>query len=449
MRRDRPADCVLRALPEGTQNVGMGGATTGPAVTAATAVTAERGRILHALLKDVEALADVSVGAIRAEIPAYEACDERFLQDVHDQVVRHYRANLVSFLEDRDVTVEDIAFTRAAASRRARIGFALEDYLGAYRVGQQVLWDAVVACAGDSPLGHEAALTLATPVMRYADFASTFAARAYVDFQQYVVADADRERRDLLEHLLGGELPQQGPLLSAAQGFGIGPETRMVVVAAVPVEPEDASGAPHAASAAIAGCGLGGRQTLVVVRQSEIVAVPVLCPGTDEAAVCDRLEQLGEQLRRERLPLTMGISTVADGVSELPRAYGEAREALSCLAVGDEGGLAALPRLRPFEYLAMRADATARRLVDPQLRAFLDDDRDRGGVLTSTLRTFAASDLNLRVAAEALQVHQNTAQYRLNRIEERTARNPRRIADLVDLLVAIELDRCDCPAPGA
>jgi hypothetical protein len=79
--------------------------------------------------------------------------------------------------------------------------------------------------------------------------------------------------------------------------------------------------------------------------------------------------------------------------------------------------------------------------ADPQLRAFLEDDRDRGGVLTSTVRTFAASDLNLRVAAETLQIHQNTAQYRLNRIEERTGRNPRCIADLVDLLVAIELDR--------
>jgi sugar diacid utilization regulator len=85
------------------------------------------------------------------------------------------------------------------------------------------------------------------------------------------------------------------------------------------------------------------------------------------------------------------------------------------------------------------------------VRAFLDEDRDRGGVLTSTVRTFASSDLNLRVAAEALQVHQNTAQYRLNRIEERTGRNPRRIADLIDLLVAIELDRCGCraaPPPG-
>ena len=50
------------------------------------------------------------------------------------------------------------------------------------------------------------------------------------------------------------------------------------------------------------------------------------------------------------------------------------------------------------------------------------------------------------MAAERLQVHPNTAQYRLRRIEERTGRNPRRIADLLDLLVAIALNDAIAPA---
>jgi sugar diacid utilization regulator len=74
------------------------------------------------------------------------------------------------------------------------------------------------------------------------------------------------------------------------------------------------------------------------------------------------------------------------------------------------------------------------------VRTFLDEDRARGDALTQTIRAVAAADLNLRVAAERLQVHPNTAQYRLRRIEERTGRNPRRIADLLELLVAIALD---------
>jgi DNA-binding PucR family transcriptional regulator len=147
----------------------------------------------------------------------------------------------------------------------------------------------------------------------------------------------------------------------------------------------------------------------------------------------------GPHLKGEGKPLAVGVSTVAAGVVELSRAYLEARAAHERLA-GQPGGVA-IPRLTPFEYLMLRADETTRRVVDPSLREFLDEDLTRGGVLSSTVQAFARADLNLRAAAEQLHVHPNTAQYRLHRIEQRTGRNPRRVADLLDLLVAITLER--------
>jgi hypothetical protein len=401
------------------------------------AVRAERGRILSSLANRLDSLTDAGVDAICAEIPAYQALNPHSLSDVSDQVKQHYQANIDSLLDEREVTLEDISFVRGAATRRARAGFALEDYMNAYRVGRQVLWEAVTNEAGETPEGHEAALTIATPVMMYIDFASTHAGRAYVEFQQYVVADADRERRDLLEHLLSGEMPGGGPLLASAQTYGISRDARMVVATAIPVGRSLDSDVPHAASAAIARAGFYEAHTLVVVRQAEIVAVPVLGPGADEAELCDSLEGVQQLLRREGMPLAMGVSTMAAGVHELPRAYSEARSALELL--NDEGGVAALSRLSPFQYLALNADDTATRLVDNGLRRFLDEDRDRGGVLTATIRAFADADLNLKVAAGQLQIHPNTARYRLGRVEEQTGRNPRRISDLVDLLVGIAL----------
>jgi sugar diacid utilization regulator len=400
-------------------------------------VCAERRRILVTLVDELDDLVASAVVALRAEIPAYREAGPRFVEDLRDQVRSHFAVKLAALLEDRMVTLEDIAFVRAAATRRARAGFALEDYLNAFRVGQQAFWEAVVACAGQTPLGQAAALTLAGPLMRYCDFASTHAAHAYVEYQQYMVADADRERRDLLEHLLAGEMPTRGPLVAAAQAHGIAADARMLVAAAVTVNAGDAD-APHIGSAAIACAGLHDAKTLVVVRQTEIVAILVLGADADPCRLCDRVDALQRRLRSEGIALAMGVSTVAAGVGELPRAYQEAHVALS--GVADEGGVEALARLTPFDYLALHADDTARRLVDPRLRAFLEDDRRRGGALTQTIRAVAAADLNLRVAAERLQVHPNTAQYRLRRIEERTGRNPRRIADLLDLLVAIALD---------
>jgi DNA-binding PucR family transcriptional regulator len=61
-------------------------------------------------------------------------------------------------------------------------------------------------------------------------------------------------------------------------------------------------------------------------------------------------------------------------------------------------------------------------------------------VLRDTIRAPAAADPRLGRAAERLQVHPNTAQNRLRRIEERTGRNPRAVGDLIELPVAIELE---------
>jgi PucR C-terminal helix-turn-helix domain/GGDEF-like domain len=401
-------------------------------------VRAERRRIVLTLLDGLDDLVERAVVALRAEIPAYRDGGERFVDDLRDSVRAHFRVKLDALLEERMLTLEDIGFVRAAATRRARAGYALEDYLNAFRVGQQAFWEAVLDAAGESPFGHEAALTLAGPLMRYCDFAATHAARAYVEYQQYMVADADRERRDLLEHLLAGEMPARGPLVAAAQAHGIATGARMLVAAAVALDPCADGDAPHVGSAAIACAGLHDAKTLVVVRQTEIVAVLVLGADADPCRMCDRVDALQERLRREGIVLAMGVSTVAAGVRDLPRAYQEAHVALA--GVRADGGVAALARLSPFDYLALQADSTARRLVNPRLRAFLDEDRRRGRILTATITALAAADLNVRLAAERLQVHPNTLQYRLRRIEERTGRNPRHIADLLDLLLAIALD---------
>lgn len=433
----------------------MSGGFSTETLTGSETVRVQRTRILSELLDHLAELADTAVQTMRAEIPAYAAQDENFLADVRDQVVRHYRSTLAVLLEDRTVTLDDIAFARRAAMRRARAGVALADYINAFRVGQQVFWGSVLRRAGHSAAGHEAALSLAAPIMRYCDFASTHAANAYMEFQHYAAAEAVRESRDLLETLLAGGAPARGRQLAAAQAYGLGPDTRaplLVVVAVllgpralgavtggnpVTTGPDRGVDARHVTCAAISRAGTNGTRTLSVVRQSEIVAIPALGPGGDPEELCDRLQAVRENLMGEGIVLAMGISTVVPGTAGIPQAYDEARTVLEFLP--EDGGVAALPRLSPFQYLAMRADDTARHLVDPRITALLSEDRARGGVLTATIRAFAAADLNLRASAERLQIHPNTAQYRLRRIQERTGRSLRRISDLLDLLVAIAL----------
>jgi DNA-binding PucR family transcriptional regulator len=70
---------------------------------------------------------------------------------------------------------------------------------------------------------------------------------------------------------------------------------------------------------------------------------------------------------------------------------------------------------------------------------FVAEDVADGGVLTATLLEYVNSDFNAKLTAERLYVHPNTARYRLGRIEERTGCDLRRVADVMDLLIAVTL----------
>src|SRR5687767_5954967 len=108
----------------------------------------ERLRILCAMKERVEHVTESALAVMRAEIPAYAVQDEHFFEDVRHQVLSHYRVQLALLAGERSFASEEVAFSRAAAMRRAREGFALEDYISAFRVGRQVFWEALRDCAG-------------------------------------------------------------------------------------------------------------------------------------------------------------------------------------------------------------------------------------------------------------------------------------------------------------
>jgi sugar diacid utilization regulator len=293
-----------------------------------------------------------------------------------------------------------------------------------------------VESARAGPAEEHLTVGFASQLLRHVDYAATNAAQSYVEFRQYGLADADRERRDLLEHLLEGRLPEQGALAAAAQRYGLGATTPALVAVAVS-RGTAGDDAPTLAGASLAHAGLQEATSLVVIRQSEIVAVMALGRDHDPDEVIVRVVAAQKRLGASGTPVAIGVSTIAAGVGDLPQAYQEASVAVRFVATD---GVAALSRLSPFEYMALTADTTARRMVDTGLVEFLRDDRSRGGALVATVRAYAETDMRLKETAARLHVHPNTAKYRLNRIEELTGLDPRGFTDLHALLVAIALD---------
>ena len=295
------------------------------------------------------------------------------------------------------------------------------------------MWDAVV----DARAPADDVLATAGALLGYVDIATTEASGAFLEAQQLLLADGDRVRRDLLEDLLAGREPGTAAGLAAARDAGLDASASCVVVAALPTAPADDEGALRRAANALAAALRDSLSSpLAVTRHGEIVLVRAIRDGERPALVAP-LERASAGQGTSALALAVGVSTVQRGLSTLGDAYREASLAVGQMAAA--GGVLSLADLTPFEYLTLRDDAVARRMIDPRIERFVAEDRARGGSLIRTLVAYADADLNAKAAAEALLIHVNTAHHRLGRIAERTGRDLRRLSDVIDLLIAIRL----------
>lgn len=387
-----------------------------------------------ALDQRLEDLTDEATARIIGEIPAYRGIDAQMRRDIREHVFSHLRASLDTLTSDRDVTREDLLFVRPHAARRVR-RVSVADFVQAFYVGERVLWDAALALAHDDD-SRRAALAFASHLPRYFEVATTHAAEVYVEAQQELAATGERIRRDLLEDLLAGRELEPGPRLDAARAAGLQRDSSVLVVLATPcASPADEELLRGAASALARAAG-GASRPLAVVRREEIV---VVFPADDRApaALAPRLGDVQGRLAGGGMPLAITVSTVVAKLAHIPDAYREAR-ALR-LACGPEPGLASMSEMSAFEYLTLRPDATARRLIAPAIHEFVTQDAREGAPLITTLRAYVDCDLNARRAAEQLHIHVNTAHYRLGRIAERTRSDLRRVGDLIEILIAARL----------
>jgi sugar diacid utilization regulator len=392
-------------------------------------------------------LAAQTLERIRAAIPAYAAIsDPAILADVTQHVAENHDVLRLSLLRGRPVSEEDLAFIRPHAALRARRGVPVADFLHAFRIGHWVIWDAIVELAEEDEEVRAAALLAASLVIEFIDHASTHAAQSYVEAQQLLLAEGDRVRRDLLEDLLAGREPAPGPRLSAARGAGLDSGGRCALLVAVPVcALEDEIEFRSAASALARAVG-GAVRPLTVVRQDEIVIVRAL--GTQEVqTISEPVERATRELAAGGMRLAVGISPMFETTAGLPEAYRDACVAVESL--GSEGGVLALADLSAFDYLTLRADPTAKRLLSPAIQRFVDEDAAAGGALTTTLLEYAAANLNAKVAAQRLFIHVNTAHHRLARIEEKTGCDLRDLADVQELLIAIKIASGRAATPGS
>jgi sugar diacid utilization regulator len=395
----------------------------------------------EALEQRVDELADEATERICTEIPAYRKAGDQLRGDVRAHIVAHLQASIATLGAERDVTREDLLFVRPHAARRAK-RVPLSEFVQAFYVGERVLWDTAIALAHDDE-SQRAVLAFASRLPRYFEVATTHAAEVYLETQEELAATGERIRRDLLEDLLAGRELEPGPRLDAARAAGLRDDSAFVVISATPCVSPGEEQVMRGAAASLARAAGGGASPLAVVRRDEIVLV---MPVTDDlpATVVPRLEEIQRRLAGAGLPLAVAVSTKVRGLGQVPDAYREANTIRA--ARNSAPGVVALSALSAFEFLTIRPDPTASRLIAPAVHEFVAQDAQEGGSLIATLREYVACDLNARRAAENLHIHVNTAHYRLARIAERTGLDLRRVDDLVEILIAARLSDAELVA---
>jgi hypothetical protein len=348
-------------------------------------------------------------------------------------------AILRAIAEQRSFDRDDVAFLWPHIRRRTEAGVSEGDMLAVVRIFQRVLWDAIVELAGDDEEGRAAALILARPLIDYIDVLSDTVNKAYLEAGEAMTSHATKVRSELMELLLSGTPPAPGATLNAARAAGLEESAQLLVLVAR--GPSAAVGEPtlRVAANALARAAGNVSEPLAVVRDDEVVVIlPTRAHDTESIAA--RLGETQRRLLERGIPLAIGASTVHEGLDDIPAAYADA-----CLAleqVRESGGVLALSGLGVLDYLILRAgDRTAWRLVPAAVRGFVEDDARGGGVLSDTLLAYVACDLSVKLAAEQLFVHPNTAHYRLAKIEARTGCAVRNLRDVQLLTIAIRLQR--------
>jgi hypothetical protein len=393
-------------------------------------------RLLAGFEARADEIAEEIAAASVAEVPGFGSARSAA---VHDEIRTLARRHLDAFLHAARTggppSPEVLAAARERAVDRAREMVPLAALLHSYLIAQRVISAAIAAEAGPDARSRGAALELTARTFDYNIATTAAMADAYVEAVQGDLAELEAGRRELVDALLRAG-SQPGPELTRrAIGLGLDPTHSHVVVLAV-IDRSDNDRAEvgsqrWVAEAMAQASGRPRRNAFVVVRNRVVIAVLDANGPHDARAVLDRAGAAVSQAGRGLL--RAGIGTPFTGTGGFGTSYHEARRALRH-TTARKPVVASPHDVGIFDELLASSDETLAELVPDAIRQALADP-----VVRATLHAFVEADLNVAATASSMSLHPNSLRYRLRRITELTGRDPRKIADLMELIAATQV----------
>ena len=327
-----------------------------------------------------------------AAVPGYERpLDGPFGDGIRagvQEALRHFLAEI-----EAGGPVDRLDVYRGLGRGEMRAGRSLESLLSAYRIGARVAWRRFAALGVQAGLEPDVLYLLAESIFAYIDVLSAESAEGHA-VEQSAVAGETQLRRRRLVRMLVREVPADPVAVEAAAADAGWPLPRRLAVVAI-TGPEREQAALHLPAGAI-------REAI-----GDVTCVLVADPdGPGQRGAIERAIT-GAGARA-------GLGTTVD--------WTQAR-------VSFERALAALDLAPPGPALVVARDHAGELLLrsDPRLAAELAADRlaplqeltpASRRRLTATLQVWLAEQGRLGEVAARLEIHPQTARYRLGRLRE-------------------------------
>jgi sugar diacid utilization regulator len=341
-------------------------------------------------------------------------------------------AFLASLEGAEPMSPEQVERTREIAARRVREHVSLELFLHSARVWGELVWDAVVANARMSDTRErEAAIQIASRLMRQVDVISRVQSNAYLD----EITDRGLLRRDLLDALISGEEETSRRL---ARSLRVKLADSYIVVVVRGEEMHGEVGRDESLRGRVALDRIvesirrhvhpSAGVLLTGMSQGDLI---VLYPVSSPSDLQLVREDCGALARALPVEVSIGMSVCHRGPRAIATAYGEAREAADVAEqLGIHGRAVELDDVLVDHML--RRSGHAQTILADTMRPLVDYDSQHGASLVATLQAYVGTRFNLTKTGELLSVHPNTVVYRLRRIHELSGRD---LYDADDLLV--------------
>lgn len=185
---------------------------------------------------------------------------------------------------------------------------------------------------------------------------------------------------------------------------------------------------------------------LASIKGAYIVAVAELSPDNPAAALRQAVAGLTGHLLesgrfRESASLRAGVGRPYQGVWKIGQSYQEAREALKIGQLSQHSRVVYFEDLGFYKILSEKNRVDLEKFVEELLHPVFEYDRQKGGELMKTLETYFEANRNLKLTAQKMFTHYNTALYRIRKIEELTGISLDSPENSLNLEIAVNIVR--------